>query len=178
MMPRLSLAFFASGFAALLCQIVWQRMLGIFAGSDTISAALVVGAFLAGLGIGSLAGARLADRLSAVGALLGFAAAEIGVGLFALVSKPFLYDWIASGLAGKVDAPAAIFALCFAGLVLPILQGWLMILIALSLIDLPIKHRAHVWLLRWRWYQKIAAKHETAMAMLRAFRDKRRAKRG
>jgi uncharacterized membrane protein YbaN (DUF454 family) len=65
-----------------------------------------------------------------------------------------------------------------AGLVLPILQGWLMILIALSLIDLPIKHRAHVWLLRWRWYQKIAAKHETAMAMLRAFRDKRRAKRG
>ncbi len=119
MMPRLSLAFFASGFAALLCQIVWQRMLGIFAGSDTISAALVVGAFLAGLGIGSLAGARVADRLSAVGALLGFAAAEIGVGLFALVSKPFLYDWIASGLAGKVDAPAAIFALCFAGLVLP-----------------------------------------------------------
>jgi hypothetical protein len=31
-MPRLGLAFFCSGFAALLCQIVWQRMLGIFAG--------------------------------------------------------------------------------------------------------------------------------------------------
>jgi hypothetical protein len=118
-MPRLSIAFFASGFAALLCQIVWQRMLGIFAGSDTISAALVVGAFLAGLGLGSLAGARVADRLSAAQALAGFAAAEIGVGLFALVSKPFLYDWIAAGLAGRVDAPAAIFALCFAGLVLP-----------------------------------------------------------
>ena len=48
-MPRLGLAFFCSGFAALLCQIVWQRMLGIFAGSDTVSASLVVGAFLLGL---------------------------------------------------------------------------------------------------------------------------------
>jgi spermidine synthase len=27
-------AFFASGFAALLYQIVWQRMLGIFSGAD------------------------------------------------------------------------------------------------------------------------------------------------
>ncbi len=62
----------------------------------------------------------------------------------------------------------------FAGLVLPILQGWLMILVALSLIDLPIKHRAHVWLLRWRWYQKVAEKHEAAWAKLRAFRNRRR----
>ena len=64
-----------------------------------------------------------------------------------------------------------------AGLVLPVLQGWLMILVALSLIDLPIKHRAHVWLMRWRWYQRLAAKHEAAWAKLRAFRDKRRARR-
>lgn len=64
-----------------------------------------------------------------------------------------------------------------AGLVLPILQGWLMILVALSLIDLPIKHRAHVWLLRWRWYQKVAEKHEAAWAKLRALRKKRRARR-
>ncbi len=63
-----------------------------------------------------------------------------------------------------------------AGLVLPILQGWLMILVALSLIDLPIKHRIHVWLLRWRWYQKIAVKHDEAWARWRAFRQRRRAK--
>ena len=31
MIPRLATAFFATGFAALLCQIVWQRMLGLFA---------------------------------------------------------------------------------------------------------------------------------------------------
>ncbi len=118
-MSRLAVAFFATGFAALLCQIVWQRMLGIFAGSDTVSAALVVGAFLAGLGLGSIIGAKVADRLTPVRALAGFALAEVGVGLFALLSKPFLYDWLATDMAGVVDAAPAIFALCFAGLVLP-----------------------------------------------------------
>jgi predicted membrane-bound spermidine synthase len=118
-MPRLMLAFFLSGFGALLCQIVWQRMLGIFAGADTISAALVVGAFLAGLGLGSILGARLADRLSPARALAGFALAEAGVALCALGSKPFLYDWLALEMAGRVESPAAIFALCFVGLVVP-----------------------------------------------------------
>lgn len=118
-MPRLMLAFFCSGFAALLCQIVWQRMLGIFAGSDTISAALVVGAFLAGLGLGSILGARFADRLAAPRALLWFALCEAGIALCAMLSKGFLYDWLALGMAGRVDSPVAIFALCFAGLVVP-----------------------------------------------------------
>ncbi|WP_270938010.1 fused MFS/spermidine synthase [Falsiroseomonas oryzae] len=118
-MPRLAVAFFCSGFAALLCQIVWQRMLGIFAGSDTVSAALVVGAFLAGLGLGSIIGAKVADRLSPYKAMIGFALAEAGVAVFALVSKFFLYDFLATDLAGVVDDPVAIFALCFAGLVLP-----------------------------------------------------------
>jgi spermidine synthase len=88
MMSRLAVAFFATGFAALLCQIVWQRMLGIFAGSDTISAALVVGAFLAGLGLGSIIGAKVADRLSPARALAGFALAEVGVGVFACCPSP------------------------------------------------------------------------------------------
>ena len=114
-MTRLIVAFFCSGFAALLCQIIWQRMLGVFAGSDTVSAALVVGAFLAGLGLGSIIGARLADRLSAHRALLGFALCEAGVAVCALFSKFFLYDVIAIGLADVVEQPAAIFALCFAG---------------------------------------------------------------
>lgn len=118
-MARLTLAFFVSGFAALLCQIIWQRMLGVFAGSDTVSAALVVGAFLAGLGVGSILGAWLSDRLSPRGALIGFAVAETAVASFALVSKFFLYDFLATDLAGVIDSPTAIFALCFAGLLLP-----------------------------------------------------------
>lgn len=56
-------AFFLSGFAALIDQIVWQRMLGLFAGSDAVTAALVVGAFLLGLGLGSLAAGLVTDRL-------------------------------------------------------------------------------------------------------------------
>ena len=85
-MPRLAVAFFCSGFGALLCQIVWQRMLGIFAGSDTVSAALVVGAFLAGLGLGSIIGAKLADRVSPWQAMLGFAIVAV-LGLRRLAGK-------------------------------------------------------------------------------------------
>jgi spermidine synthase len=50
---------------------------------------------------------------------MGFALCEAGVAAFALLSKPFLYDFLAVDLVGVVDAPAAVFALCFAGLVLP-----------------------------------------------------------
>ena len=118
-MPQLCLAFFASGFAALLCQVVWQRMLGLFAGSDTVSAALVVGAFLTGLGIGTILAARVADRLSRAQAIIAFAICETGVAVFALVSKLFLYDWLALEMAGRIDGMLGIFALCFMGLVLP-----------------------------------------------------------
>lgn len=48
------LAFFATGFAALLYQVIWQRMLVLFTGSDVQSASLVISAYLAGLGLGTL----------------------------------------------------------------------------------------------------------------------------
>src|SRR6266446_5094676 len=49
--------FFLSGFSALAYQTAWQRMLGAFAGSDSVATTMIVGAFLFGLGIGSLIGA-------------------------------------------------------------------------------------------------------------------------
>lgn len=123
-MTRLSVAFFGSGFAALLCQVAWQRMLGVFAGSDAVAAALVVGAFLAGLGLGSLFGAVVADRLSPAHAVRVVVGAEWGVGIFAWASKAVLYDWIALDLAGSVAAPSARFAVCFVGLLFPtVLMG-------------------------------------------------------
>jgi len=76
--------FFLSGFSALAYQTAWQRMLGAFAGSDSVAAAIIVGAFLFGLGIGSLIGASFADRLSLRGALCAFAFSEIGVGVFCM----------------------------------------------------------------------------------------------
>src|SRR5262245_4457846 len=84
--------FFASGFAALLYQTAWQRLLTFFGGSDVLSVTLVVAAFMAGLGLGSLAGGGLADRLSHRGRLLAFAASEVAIAAFAFSSTWLLYD--------------------------------------------------------------------------------------
>jgi hypothetical protein len=64
MLPAALALFFTTGFAALVYQVVWQRTLTIFSGADVHSATVVVAAFMAGLGCGSLVGGHLADRLS------------------------------------------------------------------------------------------------------------------
>jgi predicted membrane-bound spermidine synthase len=115
----LALAFFASGFAALLYQVVWQRMLGIFAGSDAVTAALVVGAFLMGIGLGSLAASLVADRRSPRMAARAFAACEAAIAVFALASTPFLYDFLAIRIGPYIQGSAAIFLACFLGLLAP-----------------------------------------------------------
>ncbi|WP_141856722.1 fused MFS/spermidine synthase [Elioraea sp. Yellowstone] len=112
-------AFFASGFAALLYQVIWQRMLGLFAGSDAVTAALVVGAFLLGLGLGSLAAGLLADRLAPRRAAAVFAAVELGIAGFALLSRPFLYDLVVERLGPLLTGRWEVFAVCFAGLLVP-----------------------------------------------------------
>jgi spermidine synthase len=84
--------FLLSGFAALLDQVIWQRLLGIFSGVHSYSVTVIVTAFMAGLGFGSLVGGRYADRLSPRRALLGFAACEASIGVFALVSPWLYYD--------------------------------------------------------------------------------------
>ncbi len=112
-------AFFASGFAALLYQVIWQRMLGLFAGSDAVTAALVVGAFLLGLGLGSLAASLIADRLAPRRAAVAFALIELGIGGFALLSRPFLYDLVVEELGPLMTSRWQVFAVCFAGLLVP-----------------------------------------------------------
>jgi spermidine synthase len=85
------LIFFASGFAALVYQIVWQRLLVIFSGSDVHSATVIVAAFMAGLGCGNLAGAQAADRLSARANLVCFAVAELAIAAFGFFSADLYY---------------------------------------------------------------------------------------
>ena len=58
----LTLIFFASGFASLVYQVVWQRLLTLYYGVSTVSIAIIVSVFLLGLGIGGLAGGLLAER--------------------------------------------------------------------------------------------------------------------
>ena len=62
--PTFQAVFLCSGFAALLYQMIWQRLLTLFGGADVYSVTLIVSAFMAGLGLGSLAGGHLADRLT------------------------------------------------------------------------------------------------------------------
>jgi uncharacterized membrane protein YbaN (DUF454 family) len=59
------------------------------------------------------------------------------------------------------------------GLVLPILQGVLFLVLGLTLIDVPQKQAVHRWLQRWRWYRWLARKHH---AVWRSFKRRRRAR--
>ncbi|HEV2046133.1 MAG TPA: fused MFS/spermidine synthase [Chthoniobacterales bacterium] len=88
------MVFFASGFAALLYQVIWQRLLVFFSGTDVYSVTLIVTTFMAGLGIGNLAGGYVADRLSRRLNLAMFVVAELAIMLFAILSKGFFYDFL------------------------------------------------------------------------------------
>ena len=126
--------FFLSGFSALTYQIAWQRLLGLFSGSDSISVAIVVGAFLLGLGFGSLLASMFVDRLSARGAVLAFAACELGIAAFAIASKFFFYDFLFGRLEAFSASRVAIFVAAFGGLLLPtLLMGMSLPLLAKGL---------------------------------------------
>jgi len=86
------LAFLLSGAAALVYQVVWQRLLVLHSGVGIYSVAMIVAAFLAGLGVGHALGGRWSTGLSPRTALLRFALLELGVGLFGAASVPLFYD--------------------------------------------------------------------------------------
>ncbi len=87
-MARLYAVFFISGFPALIYQIVWQRSLFTIYGVDSESIAVVVTAFLLGLGIGSLLGGTLSRTRFPL--LLAFGLIETGIGLFGIFSLKLL----------------------------------------------------------------------------------------
>lgn len=60
----LYLLFFLSGCAALIYQVMWQRMLFTIFGVDLESITIIVSVFMFGLGIGGWFGGWLADRFS------------------------------------------------------------------------------------------------------------------
>jgi len=61
----LYILFFLSGSAALIYQIMWQRMLFTIFGVDLISITIIVSVFMFGLGMGGLLGGELADLMPA-----------------------------------------------------------------------------------------------------------------
>ena len=111
--------FFLSGFAALLYQVIWQRLLVFYTGSDTVSISLIVTAFMTGLGVGYLVGGRLADRSSPGVNLRYFVGAELGIMVFAAFSKFILYDLLYASAPPFGDVPVLLYAVVFAVLLIP-----------------------------------------------------------
>ena len=81
-MPLLYAAFFASGFAALVYQVVWQRSLFSIYGVNIESVTIVVSAFMLGLGLGSFVGGKVSAR-PGVALLRWFGAIELSIGVLA-----------------------------------------------------------------------------------------------
>ena len=122
--PRLSLvlssaAFLISGFAALTYQIVWQRLLVLPIGADVYSTTIIVAAFMAGLGVGSLVGGQVADRLSTLQCVLLFIVAELAVCAFGFGSRWVFYDWMYLRLGPASMQPATTAAILFLSLLWP-----------------------------------------------------------
>jgi spermidine synthase len=127
---------FLSGFAALLYQVVWQRILVIFSGADAYSSTLIVAAFMAGLGVGYLTGGHIADRVSRATALLLFAAAEAAIAAFGLVSRGLYYDVLYERLGAYAFAAPLLSGILFISLLWPtFFMGLSLPLLARALTD-------------------------------------------
>jgi spermidine synthase len=83
---------------ALIYQVMWLRLLSLVFGVTVYAASTVLAGFMAGLGVGSFVGGRLATRFRRP--LAAFGVAEVLVGLTAFAT-PFLLDqltalWVAT----------------------------------------------------------------------------------
>jgi spermidine synthase len=104
-------AYFLSGAAGLLYEVVWTRLLTLHLGHTVAAVSTVLAAFLGGLALGALAGGHVAARRTPRAALRTYAALElaiavsgIGVPLALLAFKPVL------AAAYGSDAPGSLFA--------------------------------------------------------------------
>ena len=105
----ITLLFFLSGMPALIYQIVWQRALFAIYGVNAESVAVVVSAFMAGLGLGSLIGGFLSSRYP-TRAILIFGVVESIVALFGL-SSLHIFHWMAVHTAGAALPAVVLFSL-------------------------------------------------------------------
>jgi predicted membrane-bound spermidine synthase len=94
-------------------------MLAIFSGADVYSATIIVAAFMAGLGIGHLAGGHVADKVSRRWNLVLFGVAEIAIAVFAVFSAALYYGYFYRQLGDLDWSPSTTAILLFGGLLWP-----------------------------------------------------------
>jgi len=122
--------FLISGAAGLVYQIVWERLLELFFGVTMVSVTLIVGAFMAGLGLGSLLGGRMARQVK--NALFVYGLLELGIAAFGLFSQPLIF-WVGESTAGTPYV--FVFLISFAILLIPTtLMGMTLPLLAQSFV--------------------------------------------
>jgi len=104
-LPALLLLFIGSGCAALIYEIVWFQLLQLVIGSSAISLGVLLGTFMGGMCLGSLALSYFVPARQHP--LRVYAALELGIGvigLLALVGMPLISgvytSWAGSGVAG------------------------------------------------------------------------------
>ena len=104
-LPALLLLFIGSGCAALIYEIVWFQLLQLVVGSSAISLGVLLGTFMGGMCLGSLALSYFVP--ARVHPLRVYASLELGIGLIglaALVGMPLISNvytaWAGAGVTG------------------------------------------------------------------------------
>ena len=133
-LPALLLLFIGSGCAALIYEIVWFQLLQLVVGSSAISLGVLLGTFMGGMCLGSLALSFFVPTRQHP--LRVYACLELGIGLIgllALVGMPLISNvytsWAGSGLAGFM-LRGIIAAICLLpptllmGATLPAISRW------------------------------------------------------
>lgn len=121
---RLPFAFFASGAAALLFEVLWFRALGRVLGNTVWAAALVLTAFMLGIALGGWLASRWAERIRRPA--LAFATAEITVALSGglivwglPVAEPIVGAWLSSLVGHPTALTASRLLLAVAAMLVP-----------------------------------------------------------
>jgi MFS family permease len=126
----LGAVFLASGVSAVIYQLVWQRSLFRLYGTNSESVAMVVTAFMLGLGLGSLGGGAL-SRSPRIPLPVLFGAIELAIGFFGWFSLSLFHGlasltWAATGFhVGLLAFGALLVPTLLMGATLPILVAYL-----------------------------------------------------
>ncbi|MEM7593452.1 MAG: fused MFS/spermidine synthase [Cyanobacteria bacterium P01_A01_bin.83] len=111
--------FFVSGFTALLYQVAWQRILGLFSGSDVRSVTVVVASYLLGLGIGNLFSSKISNYFTNRQCVRAYGLCNLAIALFAVSSRFLFYDLLFLRLQYLAQSTVVMLAIVLVSLLIP-----------------------------------------------------------